>query len=497
MDEILGQIINGYSIIEEIGQGGMSSVYRARPSQGKDVAIKILSPIVAQDRKFRTRFAREIAILRDLKHPNIVPILDHGQIDGTPYIVMPYAEHGTLHDVLGNGAFGPRRSARIVSGIAAGLSHAHANGIIHRDVKPSNILLDENGDALLSDFGFAHLHDSKSSLTGSLIIGTPAYMSPEQCHGESVDAKSDQYSLGIIIFQLSTGKLPYEAETPMGLVVKQINNPLPRPRYVNANVPDAIEDVLLKCLDKDPKARYPSVDDLNEDFQEAMLRSFDASTGRLKPDAISGKPVTKIVQKKELRGEVETKRSRLLRRALPALLLLAIPLTALAASSYIVRTDGAANLQATIGALSTQNSERLGSEAGEEQVSTAVAGTLSVMELAASDLILEATPTPTPTETALPTNTPVVEQESDESGGGVPPPVVEKTHTPIPPYPPTSTPIPSETAEPSATVEPTTEPEATETLVPTDPPESPIPPDKCKPPGHPQFACTPTPTIEA
>jgi serine/threonine protein kinase len=492
MDELIGQAVNGYTVIEEAGHGGMATVYRARSAEGTDVALKILSPIVAKERRFRTRFAREIAILRDLKHPNIVPILDHGQLDNRPYIVMPFAEHGTLQEVLGNGAFGPRRSARIVSGIAGALSHAHSKGIIHRDVKPSNILLDENGDALLSDFGFAHLHDSNLSLTGSLIIGTPAYMSPEQCQGEKVDSKSDQYSLGIIIFQLSTGKLPYEAETPMGLIVKQINTPLPRPRYINANVPDAIEDVLIKSLDKEPNNRYPNVDDLNEAFQDAMLRSFDASTGRLRPEAISDKPITKVVQKKDVLEAVESRRSKLLRRALPALLLLAIPLSAWAASSFIGSNSGAANLQATIDSLATQNAEILGFGAGDDEISTSVAGTLAVMALSVNDEGAASTPTPVPG----------IAEEAGE-GDEVVPPLTDHTPTFVPTYAPTSTGAPHEPTDepeptvvdaPTKTIEPTATLMFTETVVPSNTQEATATP-KCKGAEHPQFPCTPTPTL--
>lgn len=497
MDEFLGKAINGYSVLEEVGQGGMSTVYCARKADGKDVALKVLSPLVAKDRRFRTRFAREIAILGDLKHPNIVPILDHGQINGTPYIVMPFAEHGTLQNEIGNGSVGPRRSARIVSGIAAALTHAHAKGVIHRDVKPSNILLDENGDALLSDFGFAHLHDSNLSLTGSLIIGTPAYMSPEQCQGEKIDAKSDQYSLGVIVFQLSTGKLPYKAETPMGVVVKQINTPLPRPRYINANVPDAIEDVLIRCLDKDPNNRFSSIDELNEAFQDAMLRSFDATTGRLRPEAISEKPITKVVQSKDVREAVKSRRSKLLRRALPALLLLAIPLSAWAATSFIGSNSGAANLQATIDALATQNSARLGFEADDDQISTAVAATMAVMVPPGDDRGAEATPT----------SISQVTEEAGEGDGVSVPPDDEHTPTPIPTHtdPPTWTNVPPEpTDEPESTSEPapTEILPPTETLGPTataeqtDPPEPTIKPQTCNDKDWHQNYCTPTPAPE-
>jgi hypothetical protein len=150
------------------------------------VAIKVLSPYVAADPKFRGRFDREVNLLRRLEHPNIVPILAFGQADGFHYIVMPYVSSGTLHERLRAGPLLPLEGGRIVEQIASALDFAHQQGVIHRDIKPSNILIDENGKALLTDFGFAHVPWESASLTGSLLIGTPAYMSPEQCRGEDV-----------------------------------------------------------------------------------------------------------------------------------------------------------------------------------------------------------------------------------------------------------------------------------------------------------------------
>ena len=254
MTELIGRTLGNYTIQDAIGQGGMATVYRARDMRdGRTVAVKVLSPYIAADPKFRGRFDREVDLLRRLEHPHIVPILAFGQADGYHYIVMPYLSGGTLHERLRMGPLLPLEGGRIVDQISSALDFAHQQGIIHRDVKPSNILLDENGQAMLTDFGFAHVPWESASLTGSLLIGTPAYMSPEQCRGEDVGPTSDQYSFGVVLYQLCTGRLPYEADTPMGVVIKQASQPLPAPRLANPNLPVAVEDVLIRVLAKNSR----------------------------------------------------------------------------------------------------------------------------------------------------------------------------------------------------------------------------------------------------
>ena len=188
----------------------MTTVHKALDlEQDREVAIKLLAPYLVQDPKFKARFEREVEVLRKLEHPNIVPILDFGEHEGSPFIVMPYISTGTLADKLKSGPLTPQEGARFMSEVSGALADAHEQGIVHRDIKPSNILIDEGGTALLSDFGLAHLTDVHESLTGSAVIGTPAYMSPEQCQGSTIDARSDQYSLGVVLYHLTTGYLPY------------------------------------------------------------------------------------------------------------------------------------------------------------------------------------------------------------------------------------------------------------------------------------------------
>lgn len=273
---LVGRTIGRYKILEEVGQGGMSSVFRALElTTDRTVAIKVISPYLANEPQFQARFEREIRLLRRLEHPNIIPILDHGEAEGLAYIVMPFIATGTLHERLQQGPLDPVLGGRIIDQIASALTRAHEDGVIHRDVKPSNVLLDQEGNAILSDFGFARPQDASQNLTGSALIGTPAYMSPEQCRGEPLDARSDQYSFAIMLYQITTGQLPFDGDTPMAVAMKHVSVPLPRPRSVSPRLPEGVELVLIKALAKDPAHRFASVKDLNQAFQAELKAVLD------------------------------------------------------------------------------------------------------------------------------------------------------------------------------------------------------------------------------
>ncbi|MFZ5918569.1 MAG: protein kinase domain-containing protein [Chloroflexota bacterium] len=271
MAHLIGQTLGQYRIIEQIGQGGMATVYKAyQPSLDRYVAVKVLPAYFAHEPGFAMRFTREAKAIARLNHPNILPIHDFGQEGELSYIVMKYVEVGTLKEMLGQ-PLPLADAADILGQIAAALDHAHQRGILHRDVKPSNVLLDEGRWVLLSDFGLAKMVEGSAVLTASGVgVGTPAYMAPEQGRGEAVDARADIYSLGIVLYEMLTGRVPFEAETPMAVVIKHITDSLPLPRSLNPTIPQAVERVMLKALAKEPNDRFASTTEMADTFQKAV-----------------------------------------------------------------------------------------------------------------------------------------------------------------------------------------------------------------------------------
>jgi len=255
--------IGRYIVKSELGRGGMATVYRAHdPSVDREVAIKVLPREMLHDPQFRSRFEREIKMVAALEHPSIVPIYDVGDEDGQPYFVMRYMTGGSLSDGIEKGKFSVQDTARIVEKIAKGLAYSHRKGIIHRDLKPDNILFDDNGDPFISDFGVAKLTESSGGLTGSGVIGTPAYMSPEQAQGSEIDSRSDVYGLGVIIYQMLSGQQPYSADTPMGVVVKHITEPVPEILNLIPSLPHEVDDVIKTAMAKDKKDRFATTVDM-------------------------------------------------------------------------------------------------------------------------------------------------------------------------------------------------------------------------------------------
>jgi serine/threonine protein kinase len=407
----------------------MASVYKAHDlASDRTVALKVLTPQLALLPNFKSRFEREARVLKGLRHPNIVPIYAFGEDQGFLYIVMPYMDHGSLTDRLKSGSLTVKEGARIIGHVASALQFAHEAGVVHRDVKPSNILIDKEGNVWLSDFGFAHVRDSTLSLTGSAVIGTPAYMAPEQIRGEGVTTATDLYSLGVVLYQISTGKLPYDAEMPIAIAVKHASEPLPRPRSVNPNLPDRVEAVLVKALAKDPKDRFRSVQAFNDAFQEALIEAVDPSTGRLRPNAITPGPVTVEMDTSAMQKFAPERPPRRWRYALLALLLLLLltPLTVWALSNLRDQTPAAAAMAAgsatqdlvgTIDALHTQVSGSTGTPLSEQARETTVAGTLT--SLKATDAIEDdrvlTKGSPTFTESPLTGTVEVVSFQEDET----------------------------------------------------------------------------------
>jgi predicted Ser/Thr protein kinase len=241
----------------------MATVYRAfDPRFDREVAVKVLPREMMHDPQFRSRFEREIKMIAQLEHPAIVPVYDVGDVDEQPYFVMRFMMGGSLSDRIAEGSIPIDETAKIIEKIAQGLSYAHRKGIIHRDLKPDNILFDENGEPFISDFGVAKLSESASNLTGSGVIGTPAYMSPEQAQGQVIDMRSDVYGLGVIVYQMLSGQQPYSADTPMGIVVKHITDPVPEILKVLPNLPADVDAVIKTAMAKNRDDRYPNTIEL-------------------------------------------------------------------------------------------------------------------------------------------------------------------------------------------------------------------------------------------
>ncbi|MGQ0602942.1 MAG: protein kinase domain-containing protein [Anaerolineales bacterium] len=260
--------IGRYDINREIGQGGMATIYLAHdPVVDRPVAIKLLHAQFTRDAQFRARFMREARIVAGLEHPNIVPVYDFSGENSIPYIVMRYMPGGTLEDRIARKPMPLAQIIPIVQAIAAALDHAHSRGIVHRDLKPSNILFDARGYSSLSDFGLAKLTErviTRITFSGAM-LGTVDYMSPEQALGDrEIDARSDLYSFGIILYEMLTGQVPHAADTPMQVLYKHLNEAPPPLDSLRPGLPEGLNTIVIKALARDPDHRYQNANEFAE-----------------------------------------------------------------------------------------------------------------------------------------------------------------------------------------------------------------------------------------
>jgi HAMP domain-containing protein/predicted Ser/Thr protein kinase len=275
---------NRYEVMETLGKGGMGVVYRAHDRKlDEDVAVKLLRPdVVREDPTLLDRFKQEIKLARRITHRNVLRTHDFDEADGVPYISMEYLEGVTLKDLVRQkGALPLPVGLRIAKQMCVGLEAAHAQGVVHRDIKPQNMLImPETGDLKIMDFGIARLSEvkgAKGMTSTGTVMGTPDYMAPEQAQGHPADFRSDIYSLGVVFFELFTGRLPFGGDTVMAVVLAHIQQPPPAPRSVNPRVPPELEAVIVRCLEKEPDKRYGGVEAILEDLTAVSSKTEAAA----------------------------------------------------------------------------------------------------------------------------------------------------------------------------------------------------------------------------
>src|SRR5439155_2992525 len=264
-----GRVLGGrYELEGELGSGGMATVYLGRDNVlGRTVAVKVLAPNYARDQAFVARFRREAQAAARMNHPGVVNVFDTGSDDGTHFIVMEYVQGRTLADVLKtDGRLMPDRAAEIGEAVAGALTFAHAQGIVHRDIKPANIMITTGGQVKVMDFGIARAITAGDTLTQTAtVLGTATYLSPEQAQGEPVDARSDLYSLGVVLYEMLTGQPPFAGDSAVSVAYKHVREDPTLPSRLNPEVPSGLEAVTMKCLAKNPDNRYQSADEVRAD----------------------------------------------------------------------------------------------------------------------------------------------------------------------------------------------------------------------------------------
>src|SRR5215211_64321 len=304
-----------YEISHLLGAGGMGRVYLARDrSLSRDVALKVLDERHAENPEFVERFRREAKAAASLSHPNMLTVYDAGEDDETPYIAMEYLPGGTLKNrIQERGALPPRVAAGVTFEVANALTAAHEKSIVHRDIKPENVLVTDQGHAKVGDFGIARAATATAITETDLILGSIRYLSPEQAKGEKVGPPSDLYSLGVVLYEMLTGRVPFDEENPIATAMKHVTEEPTSPRELDPTIPKALEAITLKLLKKDPKQRYGSATELAEDLEQLLVGPI--------PAAVSDPSETTLDTERSIQGASERRRRR---KIFAALTLLAV-----------------------------------------------------------------------------------------------------------------------------------------------------------------------------
>lgn len=307
-DLLIGKRISGrYKVEKKIGGGGMAFVYLAHDIiLDRDVAVKVLRPDFANDEEFIRRFHREALSATSLAHPNIVNIYDVGEEDSIYYIVMEYVEGQTLKEYIQqNSPVKVEVAIKIIEQLASAMNHAHQNQIIHRDIKPQNILIDKNGNVKITDFGIAMALSYTAITQTNAVLGSVHYLSPEQARGEMATEKSDIYSLGIVMFELLTGKLPFSGETAISIALKHLQSETPSVRKINPSIPQSVENIVLKATAKDPAFRYKTALEMENDLKTALDPSRINEEKFVIPGDDETTKVLPVIKKDEIRNDFD------------------------------------------------------------------------------------------------------------------------------------------------------------------------------------------------
>ncbi|MBN1274609.1 MAG: protein kinase [Candidatus Aminicenantes bacterium] len=259
-----------YRVLEEVGSGGMGKVYKVLDETiDEEIALKLIRPVIASDKKTITRFKNELKLSRRISHDNVCRMYHLGEHEGMPYITMEFVSGQDLKSILKKvGKLSPQSTIETIDQVCSGLASAHKLGVVHRDLKPQNIMIDDDGIPHIMDFGIARSISTETITDSGMMIGTLDYMSPEQASGRKVDHRSDIYSLGVVIFEMLTGELPFKGETPIDTALKHQMETVPDPRTINPQIPEGLKHVIFKCLEKDRERRYQSIDELRRDLEK-------------------------------------------------------------------------------------------------------------------------------------------------------------------------------------------------------------------------------------
>jgi serine/threonine protein kinase len=280
-----------YQVLSELGRGGMGIVYQAYDKQLKEqVAIKLLSPLLSTDQEALERLKREVSLARRVTHPNVIRIHDISEVNGLYYVSMEYFGGADLKGYLRrSGPLSLLHAYQILSQIFDGLEAAHSRGVVHRDLKAQNILIGPSGQVKIIDFGLARSAHLEGMTATGLIMGTPEYMAPEQVAGKQVDERADIYALGVILFEMLTGRVPFTGESAIAVGFQQLRDPPPSPRAINPQIPEEVARIILKALEKNPIQRYRTVDEMRREFGAALPGFGAAATASQEPPV---RPVT-------------------------------------------------------------------------------------------------------------------------------------------------------------------------------------------------------------